>query len=307
MGITPCRTVWLDGKFVDLSEATVPVTTHALHYGTTAFEGIRAYWNGDNLYVFRLADHIRRLRRSGSFYDMATPYTDDDIVRAITGTCARNGLRESTYIRPIFFVGEWGISLYVRPAAPTRFAVIVFPLDKLFDNGGISVGVVSCRRFSDASTPTQAKMSGNYLNSIYATIEAQKSGYEEAIMLDHAGNVSEAPGANIFLVQDGRLVTPDRASSALDGITRDTVVRLAERLDIPVEFRRVSPGELHTSEELFLTGTAAEVVPITSVGGRAVGRGPGPVTRSIMEAYADVVAGRGGASDGWLTPVYHDA
>ena len=140
MGITPCRTVWLDGKFVDLSEATVPVTTHALHYGTAAFEGIRAYWNGDNLYVFRLTDHIRRLRRSGSFYDMATAYTDDEIARAITGTCARNGLRESTYIRPIFFVGEWGISLYVRPAAPTRFAVIVFPLDKLFDNGAYRSG-----------------------------------------------------------------------------------------------------------------------------------------------------------------------
>lgn len=304
MGITPCRTVWLDGKLLDVSEATVPVTTHALHYGTTAFEGIRAYWNGDNLYVFRLGDHIRRLRRSGAFYDMTTTYTDDEMMQAVTDTCASNDLRQSTYIRPFFFVGEWGISLYLKKETPTRLAVIVFPLDKLFGDGGISVGVVSCRRFSDTSTPVQAKMAGNYLNSIYATIEAQKSGYQEGVMLDQAGNVSEAPGANIFLVQNGRLITPDRSSSALDGITRDTIMWLAEQKGIPAEFRRVTPSELYTSEEVFLTGTAAEVVPVTSVGGRVVGSGPGPITQAISEEYASIVAGRRQVPDGWLTPVY---
>ena len=304
MSIVPCRTAWLDGKFMDISEAVVPVTTHALHYGTTAFEGIRAYWNGDNLYVFRLDEHIRRLRRSGLFYDMVTPYTDEDMAGAITGTCVRNRLRESTYIRPFLFAGEWGISLYVQKKTPTRLAVIVFPLQKLFHDGGISVGVVACRRFNDVSTPVQAKMGGNYLNSILATIEAQKSGYDEGIMLDYVGNVSEAPGANIFLVQDGCLVTPDRASSALDGITRDTVVWLARQRGIPTEFRRVSPGELYTSEEVFLTGTAAEVVPITSVGHHALGPGPGPITRIITEMYADAVSGRMDVPDGWLTGVY---
>lgn len=304
MGVVPCRTAWLDGKFMDLSEAVVPVTTHALHYGTSAFEGIRAYWNGDNLYVFRLGDHVRRLRRSGLFYDMVTPYTDAEIAEAITGTCAKNGLKEPTYIRPFFFVGEWGISLHVQKEAPTRLAVIVFPMHKYFSDGGIAAGVVTCRRFNDVSTPVQAKMGGNYLNSVLATIEARRSGYEEAIMLDHAGNVSEAAGANIFLVQDGGLVTPDRASSALDGITRDTVVRLAKERGIPTEFRRVSSGELYTSEEIFLTGTAAEVAPVISMGGHTLGTGPGPVTKTIMDTYADAVSGRTEVPDGWLTPVY---
>ena len=304
MGIAPCRTAWLDGKFMDLSEAVVPVTTHALHYGTSAFEGIRAYWNGDNLYVFRLDDHVRRLRRSGLFYDMVTPYADAEIAEAITGTCAKNGLKEHTYIRPFFFAGDWGISLYVQKETPTRLAVIVFPMNEYFSDGGISAGVVACRRFSDVSTPVQAKMGGNYLNSVLATIEARRSGYDEAIMLDYAGNVSEAAGANIFLVQDGRLITPDRASSALDGITRDTVVKLARKRGIPTEFRRVSPGELYTSEEVFLTGTAAQVAPVISMGGHTLGTGPGPVTQIVMDMYADAVSGRAEVPDGWLTPVY---
>lgn len=304
MRVVPCRTVWLDGKFMDLSEAVVPVTTHALHYGTTAFEGIRAYWNGDNLYVFRVNDHVRRLRRSGFFYDMVTPYTAAEITGAIIGTCAKNGLKESTYIRPLLFVGECGISLHVQKETTTRLAVIVFPMHKYFSDGGISAGVVACRRFSDVSTPVQAKMSGNYLNSILATMEARRNGYEEAIMLDQTGNVSEAAGANIFLVRDGSLVTPDRASSALDGITRDTVVRLAKERGISTEFRRVSPSELYTSEEVFLTGTAAEVAPVISMGGRILGTGPGPVTKTIMDMYADAVSGRAEVPDGWLTPVY---
>ena len=294
--------MWFDGEYVDRDEALVPLTTHALHYGTAAFEGIRAYWHGDNLYVFRLYDHIKRLRRSGLFYNIATKYTDDVIADAIIGTCARNNLKNSTYIRPIFFVGDWGISLYVSREAPTHFAVITFPLERFFDDAGITAGVVSCRRFNDVSTPVQAKMGGNYLNSIYATIEAQRCGYQEAIMLDYAGNVSEAPGANLFLVRDGVLVTPDRASSALDGITRDTVVRLAKQEGMSVEFRRVSPSELYTADELFLVGTAAEVVPVISIGDHDIGSGP--ITRKVMGIYADTVAGRREVPDGWLTPVY---
>lgn len=304
MDISPCNTVWLDGKFLDQTEATVPVTSHALHYGTTAFEGIRAYWDGDNLYVFRLADHIQRLRRSGLFYNIATGYTDEQMAAAIVGTCAQNDLEESTYIRPMIFVGDWGISLHVRKTAPTHFAVIVFPLKKFFDDNGISVGIVSCRRFNDVSTPVQAKMGGNYLNSICATIEAQRCGYEEAIMLDYAGNVSEAPGANLFLVRDGGLVTPDHASSALEGITRDTVMRLARQEGISVEFRRVSPSELYTCDELFMVGTAAEVVPVVSIGGHTIGDGPGPITRAMIRLYTDTVSGRMDVPNGWLTPVY---
>ena len=304
MKLRPYPRVWMDDRLVGLQEALVPVTTHSLHYGTSAFEGIRAYWNGENLCIFRLDDHVRRLRRSGSFYNLETTSTDEQMAEAIAETCRGNDVRESAYIRPLYFVGEWGISLHVTGDAPTRFAVIVFPLDKYFSDGGISACVVSCRRFSDQSTPVHAKMSGNYLNSIVATMEAKRNGFEEAIMLDHAGNVSEAAGANIFLVQDGQLVTPDDASSALDGITRDTVIWLAEQQGISVTRRRVSPSELHTSEEVFLTGTASEVVPLTRIGERSIGSGPGRVTSLLMRLYADAVLGRGQAPPEWITTVY---
>lgn len=304
MKLRPYPRVWMDDRLVGLQEALVPVTTHSLHYGTSAFEGIRAYWNGENLCIFRLDDHVRRLRRSGSFYNLETTHTDEQMAKAIAETCRGNDVRESAYIRPLYFVGEWGISLHVTGDAPTRFAVIVFPLDKYFSDGGISACVVSCRRFSDQSTPVQAKMSGNYLNSIVATMEAKRNGFEEAIMLDHTGNVSEAAGANIFLVQDGQLVTPDDASSTLDGITRDTVIWLAEQQGIPITRRRVSPSELYTSEEVFLTGTASEVVPLTRIGERSIGSGPGRVTSLLMRLYADAVLGRGQVPPEWITTVY---
>ena len=294
----------MDDRLVDLQQAQVPLTTHALHYGTTAFEGIRAYWSGENLCIFRLDDHVRRLRRSGSFYNLETSYTDEQMAQAITETCRGNDVRESAYIRPLYFVGEWGISLHMTDEAPTRFAVIAFPLGMYFSDGGISACVVSCRRFSDQSTPVRAKMSGNYLNSIAATIEAKRNGFEEAILLDHAGNLSEAAGANIFLVQDGQLVTPDEASSALDGITRDTVIRLAEQQGISTTRRRVSPGELYTSEEVFLTGTASQVVPLTRIGERTIGSGPGRVTRLLQGLYAEAVLGRGDVPPEWITAVY---
>lgn len=302
--IQPCPRAWVDGRLVSLQEALVPVTTHALHYGTSAFEGIRAYWNGENLSIFRLDDHVRRLRRSGSFYNMEPRYTEEQMARAITEVCRGNDIRESAYIRPLYFVSEWGISLHVSKDAPTRFAVIVFPMQQYFRDGGISACMVSWRRFTDQSTPVQAKMSGNYLNSILATTEAKRNGFDEAIMLDQSGNVSETAGANIFLVRDGHLVTPDNASSVLDGITRDTVIHLAKKQGIATVQRRVSPSELYTSEEVFLTGTASEVIPLTNIGGRSIGSGPGSVTSLLMRLYSDAVNGRGDVPQGWLTPVY---
>lgn len=302
MGLIPSGIVWMNGEFMDRAEAQVPVTTHALHYGTSAFEGIRAYWNGEDLQVFRLPDHIRRLRRSGAFYEMSLNYTDRQVSDAIVGVCAQNGLREDSYIRPLYFVGEWGISLHITGEAPTILAVIAFPMQRLFGPDALNVGIVSCRRFSDQSNPVQAKMGGNYLNSITATMEAHQSGYDDAIMLDLFGNVSESPGANLFLVQDGTLVTPDRASSALNGITRDTVEYLAAQEGIPTVYRRVSPNEIYTSDEVFIVGTAAEVTPVGSVGGRSVGRGD--ITKLIQKVHSDAVMGRRPVPDGWLTPVY---
>lgn len=297
--------VWLDGYMVRRQDAVVPVTTHSLHYGTTAFEGIRAYWNGDNLNVFRLADHIRRLRNSGRFYNMVLPYTDLQVHQGILDACGRNGFRQSVYVRPLYFIGEWEINMYGRTEPPIRFAILALPLQKPHEQSGVAAGVVSHRRAPDQSTPVQAKMAGNYLNFIAAITEARRNGFECALMLDIHGNVSESPGANIFLVQEGRLVTPDRTSSILEGITMDSVMRLAADDGIPCVRRAVSPSELHASDEVFLTGTAAEVVPIARIDGRDIGDGgTGPVTRRIMELYQNAVNGRIPARRDWLTPVY---
>jgi len=197
--------VWFDKKYVLTEKAKVPITTHAIHYGTSIFEGIRAYWNGKNLHVFRLDEHVKRFRRSGQFYNISLNYSDKVISDAIIGICKKNNIKKSCYIRPFYFVGDYGINLHVTEKAPTNVAIFTFPFGDLFNKNGITAGVVSWRKFSDASTPTQAKMGGNYLNSIIATQEAKRNGFDEAILLDHNGNVSEAPGENIFIVRDGTI------------------------------------------------------------------------------------------------------
>src|SRR3989338_11138762 len=217
-------------KSVTLDKANVPITTHAIHYGTSVFEGIRAYWNGKNLYAFRLDEHIKRFRRSGQFYNISLNFSDKIISNAVIGICKKNKIKKSCYIRPFYFIGDYGINLHVTEKAPTNVAIFTFPFGNLFDKNGITAGVVSWRKFSDMSTPPQAKMGGNYLNSIIATQEARRSGFDEAILLDHNGNVSEAPGENIFIVKKGQLITPPLSSSALNGITRDAVIKIARDL-----------------------------------------------------------------------------
>ncbi|MDX1533666.1 MAG: aminotransferase class IV, partial [Nitrosopumilaceae archaeon] len=207
--------IWFDGKFIEGTKAKVPVTTHAIHYGTSVFEGIRAYWNGKNLYIFRLDEHIKRFRKSGKYYSMSLNFTDKQIKNAIINLCKKNKMKKSCYIRPFYFIGQYGINLHVTKKAPTHVAVFMFPFGDLFNKNGITAGITSWRKFSDASTPTQAKMGGNYLNSIIATQEAKKKGFDEAILLDIKGNVSEAPGENIFIVKNNHLMTPPISSSAL--------------------------------------------------------------------------------------------
>lgn len=296
---------WLDGRFVPVRDAAVPITTHALHYGTSVFEGVRAYWSGEQLYVFRLGDHVRRFRASGAHYSMSLPYTDEEVAGAIVGLCRRNRVRESCYIRPFYFVGEYGINLHVTERAPVRAAAILLPVGDLFDKAGISAGIVGCRKFSDASTPTQAKMGGNYLNAVLATQQAKSASYDEAIMLDARGDVSEAPGENVFVVRGGRLATPPASSSALMGITRASVLEFAAGLGHRAAERTITRRQLAGADEVFLTGTAAEITPVVSIGGRAVGGGrPGPVTMRIMKKYGEIVAGLDPSYAHWLTPVY---
>ena len=305
MGLPLSKYVWFDGKFVTLDKANVPITTHAIHYGTSVFEGIRAYWNGKNLYVFRLDDHIKRFRRSGQFYNISLNFSDKIISDAVIGICEKNKIKQSCYIRPFYFIGDYGINLHVTEKAPTNVAIFTFPFGDLFAKNGITAGVVSWRKFSDMSTPPQAKMGGNYLNSIIATQEAKRSGFDEAILLDHNGNVSEAPGENIFIVREGQLITPPLSSSALNGITRDAVIKIARDLDIDVTETEIARSELTVSDEIFLTGTAAEITPIIAMDGKKIGNGkPGDITKKMMSEYTDIVMNKNQDYSHWLTAVY---
>lgn len=305
MDLPISKYVWFDGKFTTLDKANVPITTHAIHYGTSVFEGIRAYWNEKNLFIFRLDEHVKRFRRSGQFYNISLNFSDKVISNAIIGICEKNKMKKSCYIRPFYFVGDYGINLHVTEKAPTNVAIFTFPFGDLFSKNGITAGVVSWRKFSDMSNPPQAKMGGNYLNSIIATQEAKRSGFDEAILLDHNGNVSEAPGENIFIVREGQLITPPLSSSALNGITRDTIIKIAKDLDIEVTETEIARSELTISDEIFLTGTAAEITPIISMNGKKVGDGkPGDITKKMMIEYTDIVMNKNQNYSHWLTAVY---
>ena len=297
--------IWFDGKLIPLDKAKIPVTTHAIHYGTSIFEGIRAYWNSKNLYVFRLNEHTKRFRNSGKFYNITLNFSDKQIQNAVIDLCKKNKIKKSCYIRPFYFVGQYGINLHVTKNAPTHTAIFSFPFGDLFNKNGISATISKWRKFSDISTPTQAKMGGNYLNSILATQDAKQRGFEEAILLDQSGNVSEAPGENIFLVKNNRLVTPSLSSSALDGITRKSIITLAKDMKLKVNVRKVSKKELKTADEIFLSGTAAEITPIIKIDKKKIGSGKvGDITKLFMDTYSDIVMNKNENYSNWLTAVY---
>lgn len=297
--------VWFDGKIVRDEDAKVPVMTHAIHYGTSVFEGLRGYWNSKNLNIFRLQDHIKRFRNSGKVYSISLRFTDKEIANAIIQICKKNNVKESCYIRPFYFVGKHGISLHVTEKTPTHAVIVMFPFGELFNKNGIKVGTSSWRRIHDISTPPLAKMGGNYLNSILATQESKRNGYDEAILLDHLGNISEAPGENIFVVRDGKLLTPPPSSSALEGITKDSVVKIAEDLGYQTIEREIPRTEIYFADEVFLTGTAAEITPVISVDNKMVGDGKvGKITGDIRKIYSDITMGKNKKYSKWITSVY---
>ena len=297
--------IWFDGQFVKWEEATVPVTTHALHYGTSVFEGIRAYPSKDNLQIFRLREHMERLRRSASVYSIRIDYTASELEEAAIALLKKNGIKGSCYIRPIAFVGQHGIDLNVTTQSPTHIVILVFPFAKYFREEGINVCISTWRRINDSSTPPMAKAAGNYLNSVLATQECNRNGYHESVMLDLEGNVSEAPGENIFLVRNNKIYTPYVGCSALDGITRDTAMIIARSLGYEVIERPISRTELYMANEIFLTGTAAEITAIVNLDGRPVGNGKeGDITSKVRVTYSKIVSGEITEYGGWLTPVW---
>jgi branched-chain amino acid aminotransferase len=214
-------------------------------------------------------------------------------------------MKRSCYIRPFYFVGQYGINLHVNENAPTHVAAFMFPFGDLFDKNGIKAGISSWRKFSDQSTPPLAKMGGNYLNSILATQECKRNGYDEAILLDLNANLSEAPGENVFIVKNGTLITPPLESSALEGITRDSVMKIAEDLGYSTKENVITRGEAYLADEMFLTGTAAEITPVISIDGRKIGSGkPGNITHQIVSAYLDIVSAKNDKYSSWLSHVY---
>jgi branched-chain amino acid aminotransferase len=296
--------IWFNGRIVECEEARVHVLTHALHYGTGVFEGIRGYWNGSNLHVFRLRDHIVRLVNSAKLVGFNIGYTVEQLVDATIEVIRANGFREDVYIRPIAFVGEGGISLDIT-GMPVEIAIAAFPFGKYLKAEGVRVKVVSWRRVPSFSMPVMAKACGIYLNSVIALREARLEGYDEAILLDWRGYVAEGSGENVFIVRRGVIATPPTTASILEGITRDTVIRIARDEGYMVEERDITREELLTAEEVFFTGTAAEITPVLEVDGRPVGEGkPGPITMKLKERYQRIVMGLEERYKHWLTPVY---
>lgn len=297
--------IWFDGKFVKWEEATIPVMSHVLHYGTSVFEGIRAYFAKNNLYIFRLKDHMERLHRSARVYSFALNYSAKELCDATIDLLRRISIKESCYIRPLTFVGMHGIDLNITRDSPTHTVIITFPFAKYFKGEGIKACVSSWRRIHDTSTPPMAKAAGNYLNSILATQESRNNGYNESILLDTEGNVSEAAGENIFIVRNKKIYTPFTAFSVLEGITRDSAMTIARNMGYELAERPIVRTELYMADEVFLTGTAAEIIAVTNIDGHQVGDGrEGPVTRSIREMYTKIVSAEIKEYLGWLTPVW---
>jgi branched-chain amino acid aminotransferase len=301
------RWIWKNGQLIDFKDATVHVLSHALHYGSGVFEGIRCYNTLQGSAVFRLPEHVRRLENSAKVYRMPIAFTTDELIEAICETIRANELK-SCYIRPIAFRG-FGNTIGVNPLRnPVEVFIACWPWGKYLGEeaeNGVDVCVSSWRRISADSMPAVAKATGNYLNAQLIKIEAVTNGYVEGIALDARGFVSEGSGENVFMVQDGTLLTPPLAASVLQGITRDTVVKIARDLGIPVREEQIPRGQLYTCDELFMTGTAAEITPIRSVDRNPVGRGcPGEITRRIMAEFKGIISGEIADRHGWLYPVH---
>ncbi|MES1241501.1 MAG: branched-chain amino acid transaminase [Acidobacteriota bacterium] len=295
----------MNGRLVEFEKATTHVMSHALHYGSGVFEGIRCYNTRRGPEVFRLSEHIRRLELSAKVYRMDLPVPAAEFAEAVLETIRANGF-DSCYVRPLVYRG-FG-TMGVNPLrSPVDAVIAVWPWGKYLGDaseGGVDVCVSSWRRPSSEALPAIAKATGNYLSSQLIKIEAITNGYVEGIALDSGGYVSEGSGENLFLVRDGVLVTPPLAASLLHGITRDTVMTLAREQGIEVREEMVSRAQLYTCDELFLTGTAAEITPVSSVDRYAVGAGcPGPVTSRILKAFQAVITGEAEDRHGWMTPV----
>jgi len=301
MPIEKTDLIWMDGELVPWDEARVHVLVHGLHYGSGVFEGIRTYAAVDGPAVFRLTDHIQRLLDSAKLLMMQVPFSRDELVEACKLTVRENKM-DSCYVRPLAYLGYGEIGLNPLPC-PVNVSIAVWPwgayLGEESLEAGVRVKVSSWRRMDPNVNPVAAKGTGIYINSSLAKVEAVQSGYDEAILLNTHGQVAECTGENIFIVKDGVLLTPPLSSGALGGFTRDSIMTIARDAGVPVEERTLLRHDLYLADEAFLTGTAAEVVPIREVDGRIIGP-RGPVTQQLQSTYLDAVRGKVERYKDWL-------
>jgi branched-chain amino acid aminotransferase len=302
-GFTTTEFIWMNGELVPWDAAQVHVTAHGLHYGTGVFEGMRSYDTADGVAIFRLDAHMRRFAASAEFYEIALPYSFDQLCAASLDVIRSNGL-DNAYIRPIAFFDSRSFSVWPKDC-PVSVAIIAVPGKPYIQGGpehGVRVTVSTVRRIDSSTLPPFVKACGHYTNSVRAVQEAIRRGFDEALLLNSKGDVAEGSGANLFVVKNGTLVTNDLDASIVLGITRDSVLQIARDLGVPVVIRALTLADLQTADEVFFSGTAVEITPIKDVDGRRIGDGtPGPVTQRLQKTFFDAVHGRLSQYRSWLS------
>ena len=304
-------TAFFEGAFVPLEQANINIMTHAFNYGTAVFEGIRGNWNEEQgeLYLFKVREHVQRIRQSAKIMRMEIRYTDDEIASMVQQVAERSGYREDVYIRPMVYKASKVVGLRMHNL-DDEFLIYATPFGAYLDpDAGARCMTSSWRRVDDTAIPARAKVTGIYVNNSMAKTEAQLNGFDEAIMLNNDGHVSEGSGENIVIVRHGQLITPPPADNVLEGITLETALALAKtHLGLEVERRSIDRTELYIADELFMTGTAAHVTPITELDRVPIGSGaPGPISKEIQRLYFQMITGRMPQYLDWLTPVFKDA
>jgi branched-chain amino acid aminotransferase len=307
----PTPTAFFEGEFVPLEQAKLGVMTHAFNYGTAVFEGIRGNWNEeqDQLYLFRVREHVQRLRQSARIMRMELRFTDDEVVDAVHRLAELSDYREDVYIRPIVYKSTEALGVRLHDLEDD-FLLFLAPFGAYLDpEAGARCQTSSWRRVDDTSIPARAKVNGLYVNNAMAKTEAQLNGFDEAILLNQDGHVSEGSGENIVMIRHGKLITPPPQDNVLEGITLDTVLDMArDDLNLEVLQRTIDRSELYIADEVFMTGTAAHVTPVVEVDRVPVRDGtPGPISKQLQRRYFDAITGRNTQYRQWLTPVYSGA
>lgn len=308
MSFEGSKFIWMNGHMVPWEQANVHVMSHALHYGSSVFEGIRVYKTPEGPKVFRLMDHMQRLLNSAKIYRMPIPYALNELVDVCKEVVVANNLMNGAYIRPLAMRGYGDVGLAPKPDHPVDVAIAAWEWGAYLGADGLEKGVDVCisswQRVAPNTVPALAKAGGNYLSSQLISTEAKRLGFAEGIALSTDGTVSEGAGENLFIVRDGKLLTPPAASSILTGITRDTVIKLAQQLGLTVAEQSIPRELLYLADELFFTGTAAEITPIRSVDGIGIGEGRrGPVTESLQKAFFGLFSGETPDVSGWLEAI----